>query len=82
MGLITAILTAPLAPVRVVVWAGELIRDQVNHELFDPGVIRRQIQQIDEARAAGRIDPAEADRRQQELISRLLGPVGNPEEEG
>ncbi|MEU7871687.1 c-type cytochrome biogenesis protein CcmI [Dactylosporangium sp. NPDC049140] len=74
MGLVSAILTAPLAPVRVAVWVGELIRDEVDRQLYDPTVIRRQLGEVDEDRAAGRIDPAEADRRQRELIGRLIRP--------
>jgi len=74
MGLLSAIVTAPLAPVRVAVWVGELIRDEVDRELYDPAVIRRELTEVDEARAAGRIGPAEADRRQRELIGRLVRP--------
>jgi hypothetical protein len=79
MGLFSAILTAPLAPARMVLWISGLIRDQVEHELYDPAVIRRKIQEIDDARAAGQIDPADADRQQQELIARLIRPVGGPD---
>ncbi|WP_433220810.1 gas vesicle protein GvpG [Dactylosporangium sp. CS-047395] len=71
----SALLTAPLAPVRVAVWVGELIRDEVDHELYDPTVIRRELQEVDEARAAGRIDAATADERQRELLSRLIRPA-------
>ncbi|WP_432969284.1 gas vesicle protein GvpG [Dactylosporangium sp. CA-233914] len=76
MGLVSAILTAPLAPVRVVFWVGDIIQEQVDHEMYDPGVIRGKIQETDEARAAGQIDPAEADELQRELIGRLIRPVG------
>lgn len=78
MGLIGGILTLPFAPVRMALWVGELIREQVEHQLYDPAVIRRQIEQLDEDRSAGRIAPAEADRQQQELIARLVRPVGHP----
>ncbi|MGI5240753.1 gas vesicle protein GvpG [Dactylosporangium sp. CA-139066] len=72
MGLVSAILTLPLAPARMVIWVGEVIRDQVEHELYDPTVIRRKLVEVDEAKAAGRIEPEEADRQQRELIGRLL----------
>jgi cytochrome c-type biogenesis protein CcmI len=74
VGLLGALLTAPLAPVRVAVWVGELIRDEVDQQLYDPAVIRRQLEELDEDRTAGRIDPADADRRQRELIGRLIRP--------
>ncbi|WP_433062749.1 gas vesicle protein GvpG [Dactylosporangium sp. CS-033363] len=75
MGLVTALLTAPLAPVRAVVWVGGLLRDEVDRELYDPTVIRHELQEVDEARAAGRIDAATADERQRELLSRLIRPA-------
>ena len=75
MGLFSGILTLPLAPVRVALWVGEVIREQVEHQMYDPAVIRHQIEEIDEARAAGRIAPADADRQQRELIGRLVRPA-------
>ena len=38
MGLISAILTAPLAPVKGVVWVAEQVHDQAMRELYDPDV--------------------------------------------
>jgi len=76
MGLVSQILTLPLMPVRLTLWVGEVIRDQVEHQLYDPAVIRRQIEEIDEARAAGRIAPDDADRQQRELVGRLVRPAG------
>jgi hypothetical protein len=35
-------------------------------------VIRRQLEELDEAKAAGRISEEEAARREQELLSRLI----------
>ena len=72
MGLISAILTAPYAPVRVVLWVGELLQQQVQHELYDPKVIRRQLEELEEAGAAGRIPPEEKARREEVLLGRLL----------
>jgi len=79
MGLVTGILTLPFAPARMVVWLGGVIRDQVEHELYDPAVIRRQLEELDEARSAGRIDEQEAARQEQDLLDRLFrssGPTG------
>ncbi|MET7403522.1 gas vesicle protein GvpG [Dactylosporangium sp. NPDC005572] len=79
MGLVGAILTFPLAPVRAVVWVGDILREQVEHQLYDPAVIRRELEEVAEARAAGRIDPADADRRERELVGRLVRPSGAEE---
>lgn len=72
MGLISGILTLPLAPIRVVLWLGEVLQEQVNRELYDPAVIRRQLEELDEARAAGLISEEEAAQREEELLSRLI----------
>ena len=74
MSLISAIFTLPLAPVRGVVWVGEVLQEQAERELYDPAVIRRQLEELDEARAAGRISEEEAAEWEEELLSRLLQP--------
>ncbi|MER7008162.1 gas vesicle protein GvpG [Dactylosporangium sp. NPDC000555] len=76
MGLVSGILTLPLAPVRVVLWLGEVLRDQAEHQLYDPNVIRRQIEELEEARADGRIREEDANRQEEELLGRLLRPSG------
>ncbi len=72
MGLFTGLLTLPLAPVRGVIWVAEQIYDQAERELYDPAKIRRQLEDIDELRAAGEIDEAEAEAIEDELVQRLL----------
>ena len=72
MGLVSGILTLPLAPVRVVLWAGNLLKEQAERQLYDPGVIRRQIEELEEAQAAGAISDDEAAEREQELLDRLF----------
>jgi hypothetical protein len=80
MGLLTGLLTLPLAPVRGVVWLAEQIRDQAEQELYDPAVIRRQLAQVDEALAAGELSDGEAAELQDELLDRLrTGASGRPE---
>jgi hypothetical protein len=74
MGLVTGLLTLPLAPVRSVVWLAERIRDQAEAEYYDPAAIRRQLAMVDEARAAGEISEDEAAEFEDDLVSRLMGP--------
>ncbi|MFG2041821.1 gas vesicle protein GvpG [Dactylosporangium sp. NPDC048998] len=76
MGLVSGILTLPFAPVRGVVWLGNVLREQAEHQLYDPNVIRRQIEEIEEARAEGRIGEEEAARQEEELLGRLFRPSG------
>jgi cytochrome c-type biogenesis protein CcmH/NrfG len=66
MGLISSVLLLPVAPIRVVVKLGELIQQQAEHELHDRSAARRQLEELEEARAAGRI--SEEDEIQQEHV--------------
>ncbi|MFC8722820.1 gas vesicle protein GvpG [Kitasatospora sp. NPDC057198] len=80
MGLITGLFTLPLAPVRGVVWVAERLHEQAWHELNDPAAVRRQLMDVQAAREAGTIDEQEAERREAELVRRLLPPdIGDRE---
>ena len=72
MGLISAILTAPLAPVKGVVWVAEHIHDQAMRELYDPESIQLALDQVQLDRELGRINEEEADLREDELLERLI----------
>jgi Gas vesicle protein G len=72
MGLVTGLLTLPLAPVRNIVWLAERIREQAEAEYYDPAAVRRWLAALDEARAAGEITEEEAAAQEDELLSRLL----------
>ncbi|MFI6362222.1 gas vesicle protein GvpG [Nocardia sp. NPDC050630] len=71
MGLVSAILSLPLAPVRGVIWLGELIQDQVEQQLQDPAAVRRELEEIDEAADAGRLSDEERKQEQQAVLDRL-----------
>jgi cytochrome c-type biogenesis protein CcmH/NrfG len=74
MGLVSTILTLPLAPVRAVVWLGEVIQERVDQQLNDPAVVRRQLEELDEARRRGELSQdgqAEAEAR---ILARLTTP--------
>ena len=72
MGLITGLLTLPLAPVRGTVWLAERIQEQAEREYYDESAIRAGLQEIDEARASGDQDERELDEIEDALIERLL----------
>ena len=46
MGLLTAILTAPLAPVHFVEWTAQQVLDSAEQEIHDPAVIRQQLSEL------------------------------------
>ena len=53
MGLITGLLTLPIAPVRGVAWITEKVAEQAELELYDEGRVLREMAQLDESYAAG-----------------------------
>ena len=72
MGLITGLLTLPLAPVRGTVWYAEQILEQAEREYYDEGTIRVQLMEIQAAREAGEIGEEEASRAEDALVERLI----------
>jgi hypothetical protein len=72
MGLITGLLTFPLAPIRGTVWIAERIQEQAEAELNDEGVIRAQLMEIHAAREAGEIDEDTAAEAEDILVERLI----------
>ena len=72
MGLITGILTWPLAPVRGVAWIAEQVRQEAERQWLDPAALHDALEDVQARRDAGLIDDAEADRLEDELIERLL----------
>ncbi|TCO51301.1 gas vesicle protein GvpG [Kribbella antiqua] len=80
MGLITNLLTLPLAPVRATVALAEQIRRQAESEYYDPARIRLQLEQIEALRENGTLSPDDAAAMEEELIARLL--VANDRRQG
>ena len=71
MGLLSALVTLPLAPVRGVVWVADQVRGEAEREFYDPGTIRRQLDAVAQAHQDGTIDDEEADAAERELVARL-----------
>lgn len=71
MGLFTGLVTLPLAPVRGVIWLAETLKEQAEAELYDPGRIAAEMQQVADEVASGTITEEEAAEREEELIHRL-----------
>jgi hypothetical protein len=72
MGLLTGLLTLPLAPVRGVAWLAERILEQAEQEMYDPASIHRKLAEIDEMRADGRLSDAEATELENTLLARMM----------
>lgn len=72
MGLFSSLIGAPLLPLKGTVWVAEQVRDEAEKQYYDPAAIRRALEEVSDARAAGELDEAEADRLERRLIARLL----------
>ena len=72
MGLFSGLLLLPLAPVRGVVWLGEQLEREAERQWNDPGLVRRELADVEAAYATGEITAAERDERQDALVARLL----------
>lgn len=71
MGLITGLLTLPIAPVRGVVWVAEKLHDAAERELHDPGVLRTQLAVLNQELEDGDISLEEFEREEERLLDRL-----------
>jgi cytochrome c-type biogenesis protein CcmI len=72
MGILTGLLSLPLAPVRGTIWVAEQVMRQAERELYDPTLIRRQLEDVDRLRSEGAISDDEAEAMEDELVQRLL----------
>jgi gas vesicle protein GvpG len=80
MGLITGILTLPLAPVRGVAWVAEKVAEQAELELYDENRILRELVELEAARDRDEISEQRFDAAVDELLERLQ--VGRALREG
>jgi len=78
MGLISGLLTLPLAPVRGVAWVAEQIKEEADRQWSDPATIQAALTDIEAMRESGEIDDTEADAREEELLQRLM--AASPEQ--
>ena len=72
MGLITGLLTLPVAPLRGVVAVAEQIRQRAEDDYYDPATIRAELDEVDALRAAGELTEEEAMAWEDQLIERLM----------
>ncbi|GGZ08643.1 gas vesicle protein GvpG [Streptomyces nitrosporeus] len=71
MGLVSAILLAPLAPVRGVVWVAEKMQGAAEREMYDTGVIRAQLAALNQEFERGEIGVEKFEREEEVLLERL-----------
>jgi hypothetical protein len=72
VGLFTGLLTLPLAPVRGVVWIGDVIAKEAYRQWTDPEVVRAELERTHERWLAGELSDAERDEIEDGLLQRLM----------
>ena len=71
MGLITGLLTLPLAPVRGVAWVADKLVAVAEDELYDVDAIYAELRELAADLDEGRITDEEFDRAEDVLLQRL-----------
>jgi hypothetical protein len=71
MGLISGLLTLPLAPVRGVAWVSEQVALEAERELNDETRVRRELAQLEMELELGRIDEPQFEELEDQLLERL-----------
>lgn len=76
MGLITGLVTWPLAPVRGAVWVADKVLEEAERQWYDPAAIQRELDHVAARRESGELTEEEADRLEDDLVQRLIeGPA-------
>lgn len=71
MGLLSTLITLPLAPVRAAIWAVEQVAEEVDREMYDETRIRGQLVQLELDHEERRVDDQERAVIEDELLERL-----------
>ena len=72
MGLISGLLTLPLAPVRGVAWVAEVVAEEADQELARRESPQRRLADLEAARATGEISEEEAARLEDEIVEDMI----------
>ncbi|WEO99975.1 gas vesicle protein GvpG [Streptomyces sp. FXJ1.172] len=71
MGLLSQLLTFPLAPVRGVGWVVDRVVEAAEREYYDPEPVERELAALERALLEGRIDQKTFDEHEGRLLDRL-----------
>jgi Gas vesicle protein G len=72
MGLITGLLTLPLAPVRGTVWLAQVLQAEAEGRAFDEPAILAALEELEAARAAGEFSEDEIEEAENALVEQLM----------
>ncbi|APE25516.1 MULTISPECIES: gas vesicle protein GvpG [Streptomyces] len=71
MGLVTFLLTLPVAPVRGVTWVAQRVLDEAEEQYYDPAPVWRELRELEGRLVRGEIDEETFEHREDELLDRL-----------
>jgi hypothetical protein len=72
MGLITGLLTLPLAPVRGTVWLAELMLAEAENQQYDESALTARLLELEELRETGEFTDEEIEEAENALMERLI----------
>jgi hypothetical protein len=72
LGLLSEVLTLPAAPVRGVGWVLGQVVAEAERQFYDPAAVQGDLRRLARELDEGLIDEAEFDRREDELLDRLM----------
>ena len=72
MGILTGILGLPFAPIRGTIAVAEQVKRQAEDTYYDPAIIRRQLETVEELHQDGSLSDAEAAWWESKLLERLV----------
>jgi hypothetical protein len=76
VGLISGLLTLPLAPVRSIGWVSELLAEEAQRELAEVESPQQALAELEAARAAGELSEEQFSELEAELIESILSRGG------
>ncbi|BCL14286.1 gas vesicle protein GvpG [Micromonospora sagamiensis] len=82
MDILWALLTLPYAPVRGLTAVLKVVAREAESRQHDPVHVRRELEEIDAAVAAGELTTEQRNRAQQQVLDRLVGGSGPGRREG
>jgi len=74
VGILSSLVTWPLAPVRGVVSLAELIQRRVDEEVHNPARTRRLLEDLEDARRRGEITPEQERQAQEQILTDRISP--------
>jgi len=81
LGLITGLLTLPLAPVRGTIWLAERLEEKAYEEMTDETGLHQALLELEAARERGELGEDEVAETEDALIERFMAIRGYQEED-